>query len=48
MRAEDLAELDGLQMCPMIFQEQIEKKFELRIVIAGYEVFAAAIVPATR
>lgn len=47
LEPEDLAELDGLQMCPMIFQELIDKKLELRIVIVGYEVFAAAIDPAT-
>ena len=47
LEPDDLAALDGLQMCPMIFQEPIEKKLELRIVVVGYEVFAAAIDPTT-
>ncbi len=39
----DLADLDGLRLCPMIFQERIDKAAELRVVIAGKQVFAAAI-----
>jgi MvdD family ATP-grasp ribosomal peptide maturase len=40
---EDLDNLDGLQFCPMTFQENIPKALELRITIVGKQVFAAAI-----
>ncbi|MBE7384959.1 MAG: MvdD family ATP-grasp ribosomal peptide maturase [Leptolyngbya sp. SIO1E4] len=39
----DLANLDGLQFCPMTFQENIPKALELRITIVGRKVFAAAV-----
>lgn len=39
----DLAHLDGLQFCPMTFQETIPKALELRVTIVGKEVFAAAV-----
>jgi glutathione synthase/RimK-type ligase-like ATP-grasp enzyme len=39
----DLRDLDGLPMCPMIFQERIEKQLEIRATIVGHEVFSAAI-----
>jgi MvdD family ATP-grasp ribosomal peptide maturase len=41
--AEDLNDLDGLQLCPMTFQEQVSKASELRVTIAGERVLAAAI-----
>jgi len=40
---EDLAELDGLRLCPMIFQELIPKQLELRVTIVGNELFCCAI-----
>ena len=40
---EDLDNLDGLQFCPMTFQENIPKALELRITIVGKQIFAAAI-----
>lgn len=40
---EDLEHLEGLQFCPMIFQENIPKALELRITIVGKKVFAASI-----
>lgn len=39
----DIAELDGLAICPMIFQEYVEKKCEYRVTIVGQEVFACRI-----
>lgn len=39
----DLEHLDGLSLCPMMFQEQILKALELRVVIVGKELFTAAI-----
>jgi glutathione synthase/RimK-type ligase-like ATP-grasp enzyme len=41
--AEDLAELEGLELCPMTFQERVAKERELRVTIVGRRVFAAAI-----
>lgn len=38
---EHLDDLDGLEICPMTFQEKIEKDVELRITIAGDQVFTA-------
>lgn len=40
---EHLAQIESLALCPMTFQERIEKALELRITICGHEVFAAAI-----
>lgn len=40
---KDLDNLDGLDLCPMCFQENVPKKLELRITIVGNKVFAAAI-----
>lgn len=42
---QDLADLDGLRLGPMIFQERIPKACELRVVVAGEEIFAVAIDP---
>lgn len=40
---EDLADLDGLRLGPMIFQERIEKARELRVACVGEKLFAGAI-----
>jgi glutathione synthase/RimK-type ligase-like ATP-grasp enzyme len=41
--AEDLADLDGLRLCPMTFQESVPKRLELRATVVGGRVFAASI-----
>lgn len=41
--AEDLDDLEGLRLCPMTFQEQVEKRLELRVTVVGERVMAAAI-----
>lgn len=38
-----LDDLDGLEICPMTFQEVIPKALELRVTIVGDQVFSAAI-----
>lgn len=38
-----LEELDGLEYCPMTFQEAIPKALELRVTIVGDQVYSAAI-----
>ena len=40
---DHLAELDGLRLCPMTFQEKIEKKLELRVTSVGHRRFTAAV-----
>ncbi len=40
---ELLKKLDGLRYCPMVFQEKIEKRLELRITVIGARMFAAAV-----
>lgn len=40
---EDLADLDGLSLCPMTFQERLEKACELRVTVVGDRVMAASI-----
>lgn len=40
---EDLANLDTLIYCPMIFQEQIDKQYELRIIYVDGSFFAGKI-----
>jgi MvdD family ATP-grasp ribosomal peptide maturase len=39
----DLADLDGLSLCPMTFQEQLPKALELRTTVVGDRVFTASI-----
>jgi glutathione synthase/RimK-type ligase-like ATP-grasp enzyme len=39
----DLAGLDQLALCPMTFQEKLEKSVELRVTVVGERVFAASI-----
>lgn len=43
MTAEDLDQLDGLDLCPMIFQEQIENRLDVRVTIVGRRIFSAAL-----
>jgi len=43
MTASDLAQLDGLELCPMIFQEQIDNQLDVRVTMVGHRVFAAAL-----
>lgn len=40
---EDLEDLTGLSLCPMTFQERVEKRLELRATIVGRSVFTASI-----
>jgi len=40
---EDLADLEGLSLCPMTFQERLEKAVELRVTVVGQQVMAASI-----
>ncbi|HYH99424.1 MvdC/MvdD family ATP grasp protein [Hyalangium sp.] len=39
----DLEDLEGLDLCPMTFQERIAKALELRVTVVGDRVMAAAI-----
>jgi MvdD family ATP-grasp ribosomal peptide maturase len=43
VKPEDLEELDGLQFCPMTFQERVPKALELRTIIVGKRLFTASI-----
>lgn len=38
-----LEKLDGLRYCPMVFQEELEKRLELRVTAMGNRLFTAAI-----
>ncbi|MEO0842828.1 MAG: MvdD family ATP-grasp ribosomal peptide maturase, partial [Cyanobacteria bacterium J06643_5] len=40
---EDINNLDGLNLCPMTFQEKVSKALELRTIIVGKNVFTAAV-----
>lgn len=40
---EDLADLEGLDLCPMTFQERLDKACELRVTVVGDRVMAASI-----
>lgn len=40
---EHLADLSGLDLCPMVFQENVPKALELRVTVVGERVFAASI-----
>ncbi len=42
---EALDALEGLRLGPMMFQERIPKRRELRVVVVGHDVFAVAIDP---
>lgn len=39
----ELASLDGLDLCPMLFQERVPKARELRITVVGSRMFVAAV-----
>lgn len=43
VRDDDLDDLDGLRLCPMIFQERIEKRHELRVIYVAGALFAGLI-----
>lgn len=43
IRQEDLQDLDGLKLCPMVFQERLSKRLEIRATVVGERVFAAAV-----
>jgi hypothetical protein len=40
---DHLQDIEGIHYCPMVFQEKIEKKVELRVTIVGREIFAFSI-----
>jgi hypothetical protein len=47
-RALEPAELDdlaGLELCPMLFQERLDKTLELRLTVVGRRIFTAAVDP---
>ncbi|HEU4593931.1 MAG TPA: MvdD family ATP-grasp ribosomal peptide maturase [Pyrinomonadaceae bacterium] len=43
LQPEDLADLSGLSLCPMTFQEMIPKALELRVTIVGNRIMTASI-----
>lgn len=43
VRSEDLRDLEGLSLCPMVFQEHLPKRLEVRATVVGQRVFAAAV-----
>ncbi len=43
LEAEELEDLEGLDLCPMTFQERLSKALELRVTVVGERVMAAAI-----
>jgi hypothetical protein len=43
LRADELAHLDGLDLCPMIFQAQIAHRRDVRVTVVGDRVFGAAL-----
>ncbi|GMU55860.1 MAG: ATP-grasp ribosomal peptide maturase [Candidatus Xenobia bacterium] len=43
--AEDLASLDGLRYAPMIFQEQVDKRLDARVIVIGDELYGACVDP---
>jgi glutathione synthase/RimK-type ligase-like ATP-grasp enzyme len=43
VRRKDLKDLQGLAYCPMIFQELVPKRIELRATVIGQRVFTAAV-----
>jgi MvdD family ATP-grasp ribosomal peptide maturase len=43
VKPEDLADLSGLSLCPMTFQESIPKALELRTTVVGRHVMSASI-----
>jgi glutathione synthase/RimK-type ligase-like ATP-grasp enzyme len=43
LKPEELEDLEGLDLCPMTFQERLVKVVELRVTVVGERVMAAAI-----
>ena len=43
VKAEDLADLSGLNLCPITFQELIPKLLELRVTVVGNRVMSASL-----
>ncbi|HEX5749183.1 MAG TPA: MvdD family ATP-grasp ribosomal peptide maturase [Archangium sp.] len=43
LEARELEDLEGLDLCPMTFQERLAKQVELRVTVVGERVMAAAI-----
>jgi MvdD family ATP-grasp ribosomal peptide maturase len=43
LRPEDLADLSGLSLCPVTFQELLPKSLELRVTVVGHRVMSASI-----
>jgi MvdD family ATP-grasp ribosomal peptide maturase len=43
VKPEDLADLSGLRLCPITFQEMIPKALELRVTVVGDRVMSASI-----
>lgn len=43
LEASDLEDLEGLDLCPMTFQERLSKALELRVTVVGDRVMAASI-----
>jgi glutathione synthase/RimK-type ligase-like ATP-grasp enzyme len=43
VKPEELENLEGLDLCPMTFQERIPKALELRTTVVGNQVFTASI-----
>jgi glutathione synthase/RimK-type ligase-like ATP-grasp enzyme len=41
--ARELEDLEGLDLCPMTFQEHVAKALELRVTVVGSQVMAASI-----
>lgn len=40
---EHLADMEGLSLCPMTFQERLDKKLEMRVTIVGNKIFCFSI-----
>ncbi len=43
VKPEDLADLSGLSLCPVTFQELLPKSLELRVTVVGHRVMSAAL-----
>lgn len=43
VKPEDLADLSGLNLCPVTFQELLPKSLELRVTVVGHRVMSAAL-----
>lgn len=42
---EDLAGLEGLRYAPMIFQEQVDKRLDVRVIVIGDQLYGACVDP---